>query len=303
MNLIAKIKRLFLKYKYTNKNCFPKKINIDVSSICNYRCIMCPQKSENIEQTNMTRAIFYKIIDDISKSETEEIQLHFRGEPLINPDLVDFIKYTKSKTNAIVGFSTNCSLLNKTKIEELCNSGINYIYLSIDGVTKETYEKIRVNGDFTNIIKNIHSLLEIVKERELNIKTYLSVIEMNETQNEINDFIKYWSNYGIEKNNIYIKKYSNFGGQINSFDNKKNKFQIACPRLWNEISILSNGDVVICCYDFKGEYLLDNAQQNNVLNIWQSNKQLNKFRIYHKKYLFDKLKICSNCTYNTRNIW
>jgi radical SAM protein with 4Fe4S-binding SPASM domain len=43
-----------------------------------------------------------------------------------------------------------------------------------------------------------------------------------------------------------------------------------CESLFETISILSNGDVVPCCYDLKGEAVFGNVFHANILEIWKN---------------------------------
>ena len=71
-----------------------------------------------------------------------------------------------SKYNLRVIISTNATKLDK--IDGLLNSGVEKVVLSLDGLSKKTYEKYRVGADFNKVIKNIKNLCK--RKRELRKK-------------------------------------------------------------------------------------------------------------------------------------
>ena len=66
-----------------------------------------------------------------------------------------------------IQFVTNGSLLNEKLINNLCEKkNISLIGVSIDGATKETFEKIRVRSNFELIISNTRRLISKIKEKD-----------------------------------------------------------------------------------------------------------------------------------------
>ena len=70
------------------------------------------------------------------------------------------LKYCESKFLALK-LNTNASMLNERLINEILSSDLQTIVFSIDEKDKEKYEKIRVNGKFEKIIKNLELFNEI----------------------------------------------------------------------------------------------------------------------------------------------
>ena len=67
-----------------------------------------------------------------------------------------------------------------------------------------------------------------------------------------------------------------------------------CVSLFETITILSNGDVVPCCYDIKGEKVFGNILSENIFKIWQK-EDFSNFRKFVKNNEIDKLEICEKC--------
>ena len=90
MNTIKKIvtlSKIFLGYKRKKLvlNTMPIRLWVESSLACNLKCVMCPNKE--IPQPNkgiMDFELFKKIIDE-AKDFVNDIFIHHRGEPMLNP--------------------------------------------------------------------------------------------------------------------------------------------------------------------------------------------------------------------------
>ena len=52
-----------------------------------------------------------------------------------------------------VGLTTNATMLNGDTCMKLLDSGLNFLYFSVDAATKPTYEAIRVGATLTWLLK------------------------------------------------------------------------------------------------------------------------------------------------------
>ena len=79
------------------------------------------------------------------------------GEPLLYDDLFDVIRLAKSRISpdGEVGLTTNATLLNDSMVGRLMETGLDFIYFSVDGASKQTYESIRIGASFEAVISNI----------------------------------------------------------------------------------------------------------------------------------------------------
>ena len=143
---------------------FPYLFQIQTINQCNGQCIMCPNKKrENKKIVSMSDELFKKIIDEIAKeSKTSSILPYLQNEPLLDEKIFEKIKYIKkiSDGKAFAALITNGVLFDDHRIEELLNSGIDFVYFSIDAFSEETYKKIRPGLDFNKLQENINKILK-----------------------------------------------------------------------------------------------------------------------------------------------
>src|SRR4030042_3844824 len=95
-----------------------------------------------------------KVIDALDEVNVAEFEL-FGGDSLLRKDVtIPLIEYIKKKNEkAWIDLPTNCNLLDKTTAIQLVKSGLDRIYLSLDGPL-DVHDKIRgKKGIFNNVQK------------------------------------------------------------------------------------------------------------------------------------------------------
>lgn len=173
------LRYVIYRYKYNNfpklkiLDNYPPNIQIEPTSVCNLRCIMCYQSDKSFSSKSqgfmgyMKFDLFKKIIDEI-EGKIEGVTFASRGEPTLHPELDKLLKYCEGKFLALK-LNTNATLLNEKKIHELLSSDLQQLVLSIDEKDKENYEKIRVNAKFEIIMKNLE-MLKIYEKKIIKIQ-------------------------------------------------------------------------------------------------------------------------------------
>lgn len=144
----------------------PRHLQIEVTTYCNLRCIMCPRtvmlaeaktyEEGDIWLRHLPFSRFQAIIKQLPQ--LNSISLHGIGEPLLHPHLFDMIEVASAR-GIRVRFTTNATLLTPTRIERLLASKLHRLIISLDGATAHTYEKIRVRAVFEQVIGNIEMLM------------------------------------------------------------------------------------------------------------------------------------------------
>ena len=131
----------------------------------NFKCRFCPTSDRTYEiswqaLTNAHRA-FQKIADDLVEfpEKVEVLRLYKDGEPLINKNLVEMIKYKSGASNELT--TTNASLLTKDKSLQLVDAGLDRINISIYGVNNEQYKDFSgVKFEFQKVLENVKRFYE-----------------------------------------------------------------------------------------------------------------------------------------------
>lgn len=154
-----------------------KKLYIEPTSRCNLNCIMCFRHTWlNEHYGDMDMDDFCKILNDKEAlADTHTIFLGGMGEPLVHPDIFEMIRRSKTlgmKTELI----TNGTMLSQDISEQLIDSGLDQLWISVDSFDEENYDKIQVGSRFSLITENIKTFNEL--RRGSAVKLGISVVIM-----------------------------------------------------------------------------------------------------------------------------
>ncbi len=273
---------------------YPPCIQIEPASVCNYRCIMCYQVDKSFSNKSsghmgyMSLDAYKNIIDQI-EGNVDAVTLASRGEPLLNKDISKMIEYSSGK---FLGFkiNTNASLLTEKMSHTILDNLENgTIVFSVDAAEKELYEKIRVNGSFEKVLKNIARFKEI-KERyysQSRIITRVSGVMLNEKQ-KIDQMENTWLQF------VDQTGFTNYTPWHSSYSNEINTTTSPCTELWRRMFIWHDGIVNPCDYDYKSTLSVGNINSSTVSELWNSEKYIS-LRNTHKKNGRALLNPCNRC--------
>ena len=138
---------------------FPPYLQIEPSSICNYRCVFCFMTDKTLTDKKngfmgtMNLDLFKKVIDS-AEGNVEFISLASRGEPLANKEIDKMLNYTVGKFLNLK-INTNASLINEKKVHAILSGGVKTLVISADAADEEKYKKLRVNGNLHRVLKNL----------------------------------------------------------------------------------------------------------------------------------------------------
>lgn len=140
---------------------FPYKVEIEHTTVCNKKCILCEHTYWNEKSETLTFEELKKVVDQFPR--LKWINVTGEGSGFLNKDFLKIIRYLRSRRIS-VNFVDELDFLDEKIARELIELGVNCIWVSMDGATKETYEKIKVGCDFEKALKNIQMLIKLKKE-------------------------------------------------------------------------------------------------------------------------------------------
>ncbi len=143
-------------------------IEFELSNRCNLQCMMCSEQYSSIHQGNSKNVkIPYddQFIFQIAPYLKNLKKASFRGgEPFLIPIYYKlWDKLLEQNKSVAIGITTNGTIYN-SKIETYLQSRQFQINISVDTLQKESFQAIRVNGEFDQYLKNIMTFLELSKK-------------------------------------------------------------------------------------------------------------------------------------------
>ncbi len=165
---------------------YPKSLNIETTSICNLKCVMCTQSAEDFgrAKVHLSENTLEQLKPYILNAEF--IQLHGIGEPTLSPSFWKCLEVLNN--NSWSSTNTNLVSLSEEKMIKLVNSSLKHLSVSIDSPNVETYSKIR-GANLNNVIENIKKLMSYKEQYKSNLTITLNMTLMRENILELKDAI------------------------------------------------------------------------------------------------------------------
>jgi len=275
----------------------PIHMDLESTSACNLKCITCFQSFAPPPRGFMSMELFKKIIDEASQKGLCSIKFNFRGEPLLNPNIPQMVKYAKDHGIIEVMFNSNTTLLTEKVANALIDAGLDKINCSVDACIPEVYEKIRVGAKFDVVLANIKNLQRIKKERGVTKPIVrVQMVDSPTSHEQVEQYIAFWSE---------IADQVAVSDVLDWHDKKLESVVVAedfvCAKPYQRMSVWFNGQVVICDGNYFGKIIAGDLNTQSVEEVWNG-PVMSKIRRYHLEGKSHKVKICAECGYRSTTI-
>ena len=310
--------KLILSYLFSllgiqkKQNIYPLFVSVEITNYCNLHCPECPVGSSKFSRSGKNTfdsSLYKKLIDEL-KPTLEHIILYFQGEPFLNNQFHELIKYAHN-SRIYTSTSTNGQFLNEKTAKEIVQSGLDKIIISIDGSTQQVYGMYRVGGDLQKAIDGINYLNEWKKKLD-SITPFVEIqfLVLKTNEHQLKDMQKLAKSlhvdrltfktaqlYNFENGNdllTTISRYARYKKTNNGTYIHNGKQPNHCWRLWSGAVINVYGEVLPCCFDKASEYSFGNILEHSFLSCWQSKMAFGfRNKIIKNRKQFD---MCRNCT-------
>jgi radical SAM protein with 4Fe4S-binding SPASM domain len=132
-------------------------VQMDVTTRCNLRCVMCAREQYPPANEDMPLASFTKIADQLF-DKAAVLTLSCGAEPLMSPHFAEVLDIVGRYRVPRVEFVTNGTLLNERLIHKIIETNVTTVEVSIDGAEASTYERIRKGARFERVLQNLETL-------------------------------------------------------------------------------------------------------------------------------------------------
>ncbi len=283
---------------------FPR-VYIEITNVCGLQCSFCPPKP------NPNKTIDLKDFDKITssvKKYTDEITLHVVGDPLILPNLYEYIDIA-GKNALKIFLTTSGFFLKKHDFEIFFTDTIKQINISLNSYNKNTM-KISLEEYMEPILDLCRYKLQNHKPQFINLRLWnMGKTEDEKFNQKVFQILEEFFHTKIDIDAVYKErpKFIRVENKIRiHFDDyfqwpsleKKEESDGFCPGLSSHFGILSNQTVVPCCLDFNGIVDLGNLCKTSLDEILASPKTT---ELQHSlKTGKPTEELCRKCTYKNR---
>ena len=286
---------------------FPLFLHFDMNQRCNYRCPQCllaypSELKKYYEGDDLDFKTFKLAIEEASNYYCPSLSVQGNNEPMLNPNLEDFISFASNKGFIDIMFNTNGSLLFKDRAKRLLDSGVTRLRFSLDAFTSETYSKIRVGGTYSVVRENIENFLEEKEKGGYKLPLVgVSFVLQKKNYFELDDFVNYWSprvdmvtiqNFMAPTPGI---DFSDFHPPSNAYpaSNIATTTGFRCVQPYQRL-VIKNRDITPCCAFYSQSLSLGKFPETSLHQAWHSEK-MKLIQKSHAEGRYKDNPICNIC--------
>ncbi|MHB9154096.1 MAG: radical SAM protein [Endomicrobiales bacterium] len=169
----------------------PRRMIVTLSTRCNARCIMCEVRHNSWDipaRTIHEIVALFPTLESIAWQGGEVFYLDFFPELF-----AEALKYPAMKQTIV----SNGLLLTEAWAEKIVAANME-LALSIDGVTKEVYEKIRAGSKYEVLFRNIRMLNEVRKRSRSRLSLRMHTVVMRSNYRQMEDFVALAKDNGFD---------------------------------------------------------------------------------------------------------
>lgn len=296
---------------------FPDVLRIESVGLCNFKCMHCPTGVDPNNRAVLEPDRFEAILDQCRARGfvPRVVVLYHGGEPLMNRHLADYIRILKAMGVSKTVITTNASLLTAARAEDLLRAGLDEVKISFDGESPEENDLIRKNGRFHKNAANVRTFLDLRRSLQRpEVRVIVSNVRLCDRPTLLNLAASTGTNWlGFEAPPAYLSEYfqdyrhemvfRSFPAMVwPGYGRQPGVEELVvpgeqpdyCDSLFETFSILTSGDVVLCCYDLPGEFVMGNVFTTSMFDIWAS-AEYATVRANFRKRVYGPL--CQKCTY------
>lgn len=272
---------------------YPPYLQIEPTSVCNYRCVFCYQTDEEFTRKasghmgSMTFEMFREIIDQ-SEGKIEFFSLASRGEPFLCKEIDRMLEYCVGK---FVGLkvNTNASMLTEGHCHAILAGGVSTVVFSADAAAEPLYSQLRVKGNLEKVLKNIR-LFETIRKRHYprsKIISRVSGVRYGEDQ-DMDSMVKLWGELVDQISFVAYNPWENvYGAPVNTITTP-------CSDLWRRMFIWFDGSVNPCDTDFKSMLCVGNVNNHSLGELWRCGRY-QELRQAHLRQERSSVNPCRRC--------
>lgn len=295
----------------------PFHVSFEPTTACNLGCPECPSGLKQFSRATGKMGVEeHRAWLNSMASRLIYVTYYFQGEPFLNPNLLALIQEAKKK-RLFTATSTNAHFIDERNAENIVQSGLDQLIISVDGTTQAVYEQYRVHGDLSKVWKATQALVEAKKRlKSTTPRLIFQCLALKPNEHEIPMIFQKAEDFGVDE--VRIKT-----AQLYAYENgnplmpeneeyrryrrgKDGKFKVKntggnrCWRMWSGCVVTWDGKMVPCCFDKDAQHALGSLATTSFSELWSS-QGYRSFRnaiLQHR----NQIDICQNCSEGSK-VW
>lgn len=279
----------------------PTQVTIEFTNHCNLKCVYCCTTLGLRETGMMEAATFTNVFRNIKQLGINRVRIVGGGEPTLHPEFGAFMEELARATKYVSVLSNGKWKNPGRVIEHLLLAPVDLIEVSVEGTTKEAYERSSVRGNFEFLLDNLKALKAERDRRRLRSMINLRVMMRPSDVGRKSELKKFWGPYC---DTMLLQRLIQFSG----LEDVEDLFRPAqrdeqkyphCSIPFKAMEVNWDGSVPLCCYSVVQSgppgFIVGNVNQQSLKDIWNGDV-FSTYRRGHRERDPGKMPICKGCS-------
>lgn len=254
----------------------PTIVQLQTINRCNGSCVMCPYTGTvaKREREVMSLPLYRRILDQLASWPTHGLLvLCFQNEPFLDERIEDWVAEARHRLSGrwMIELTTNGTRLTASRIERMTKCPPDAVSISINALTEGTYRRVMPGLPWNTLQDNIGHLTR----SELRDRVWLRFIRIRDNDGEYGAFRRHWhrrelpvigfpcnSRLGSVPDYEKIRRVRPTGFERWLYDVLSPAPGGRCRLPFAQMNVLANGDLLLCCNDYRGESVVGNAERD-----------------------------------------
>lgn len=278
---------------------FPRAVQFQTLSTCNARCVFCPHchYPQDIPHGRMEDALILKIIAECKKHFVGRVSPYLTNEPLMDKRMPKILAEIKTGRGFAIKtkINTNAALLTEEVGKGLINARLDQLWISINGYSQGTYWH-SMGLDLAGTKANVDGFLSLQKRLgRTRPKVVVTTLRTKLVEHELDEARRYWKAKKIE---FHIHHMDNRAGDVVAGASRPESARFTpkrnCDLFLKQAYIVENGDMILCCHDWRQSVVIGNVRSRSIAEVWNSERFKKLIYEYYAEQ-YDELEICRHC--------
>jgi radical SAM protein with 4Fe4S-binding SPASM domain len=250
-------------------------------------------------------ALFESIIEQAADLGPSEIRLFNYGEPMLHPDLPRMIQVCRDN-ELTARFQTNGIKADPATIQQLLAAGMDYIGISVNGLSPEEYAMIRPGYRFEQVLENIRTIRKTAIDSghplHIHINAQILRSDLDERKADVEQFKRTWlhvaDSLSISGLSLYDRiAFVNHGRVTESSLrelHRKPDEDVQCNEPYDRLIVKWDGRVTVCCADYDAKMVVGDLNHDPLAQVW-TGPAITRIRQTIDRHSYEELPLCRTC--------
>ena len=284
-------------------------LRLETTNVCNHECQFCPNRKLVGKRRFIEKQLAKRVIREAAEMGIRRGGLFIMGEPLLDPNILEYYRYARDCGFDFLFLTTNGSLATKEKIHEIFDSGIKSLKFSINGGSPETYKKIHGRDDYEKAMEALRYAYEYRNKHNIDCRILSSYIvtkdnvhEIKQHYNNIKDYVDDFAFFGMATfASSVLEDTDNIKTDFDSENVAHVDFANTCPcsLIVNSVNVTCEGYLRLCVTDPMNLAAIEDLHNMGLKDAWYSERMVEIRKMHAQGNIVGT--VCDNCINRKNN--